>query len=134
MKIDGNFPTVKSPNPENPEGFYLAVDLAKQNDVDFILGTDPDSGIEGLEGVQDGHALGVVVGGHLGEEQGGGDGVLVPDEVAQHVAVALLGTMELTGSNVLRFELADGTSIIVRPSRRPRCPPRRPPGRSSSRR
>ena len=27
MVIDGNFPTVESPNPENPEGFYLAVDL-----------------------------------------------------------------------------------------------------------
>ena len=25
MVIDGNFPTVVSPNPENPEGFYLAV-------------------------------------------------------------------------------------------------------------
>ena len=48
MKIDGNFPTVKSPNPENPEGFYLAVDLAKQNDVDFILGTDPDSDRVGI--------------------------------------------------------------------------------------
>ena len=34
---------VKSPNPENPEGFYLAVALAKENGVDFILGTDPDS-------------------------------------------------------------------------------------------
>lgn len=43
MVIDGNFPTVVSPNPENPEGFYLAVELAKQNDVDFILGTDPDA-------------------------------------------------------------------------------------------
>ena len=43
MVIDGNFPTVVSPNPENPEGFYLAIDLAKKNDVDFILGTDPDS-------------------------------------------------------------------------------------------
>ena len=43
MVIDGNFPTVVSPNPENPEGFYLAVELAEQNDVDFILGTDPDA-------------------------------------------------------------------------------------------
>ena len=30
MVIDGNFPTVVSPNPENPEGFYLAIDLAKR--------------------------------------------------------------------------------------------------------
>ncbi len=43
MVIDGNFPTVASPNPENPEGFYLAVDLAKQVGSDLIIGTDPDS-------------------------------------------------------------------------------------------
>ena len=43
MVIDGNFPTVKSPNPENPEGFYLAVDLAKKVDSNLIIGTDPDS-------------------------------------------------------------------------------------------
>lgn len=43
MVIDGNFPTVESPNPENPEGFYLAVDLAKQVGSDLIIGTDPDS-------------------------------------------------------------------------------------------
>ena len=43
MVLDGAFPTVKSPNPENPEGFYLAVDLAKKVGSDLILGTDPDS-------------------------------------------------------------------------------------------
>ncbi len=43
MVIDGNFPTVVSPNPENPEGFYLAVDLAKKVGSDLIIGTDPDS-------------------------------------------------------------------------------------------
>ncbi len=48
MVIDGDFPTVSSPNPENPEGFYLAIDLAKENDVDFILGTDPDSDRVGI--------------------------------------------------------------------------------------
>lgn len=43
MVLDGTFPTVKSPNPENPEGFYLAIDVAKKNDSDIIIGTDPDS-------------------------------------------------------------------------------------------
>ena len=43
MVIDGSFPTVISPNPENPEGFYLAVDLAKKVGSDLIIGTDPDS-------------------------------------------------------------------------------------------
>lgn len=48
MVIDGNFPTVVSPNPENPDGFYLAIDLARANDVDFIVGTDPDSDRVGI--------------------------------------------------------------------------------------
>ena len=48
MVIDGDFPTVASPNPENPEGFYLAIDLAKEKNVDFILGTDPDSDRVGI--------------------------------------------------------------------------------------
>ncbi|MBD5084940.1 MAG: phospho-sugar mutase [Clostridiales bacterium] len=48
MVIDGNFPTVASPNPENPEGFYLAVDLAKKEGADFILGSDPDADRVGL--------------------------------------------------------------------------------------
>lgn len=39
---DGNFPTVISPNPENKEGFTRAIELAKENDVDLIIGTDPD--------------------------------------------------------------------------------------------
>lgn len=43
MVIDGRFPTVESPNPENPEGFYLAVELARRVDSDLIIGTDPDS-------------------------------------------------------------------------------------------
>ena len=48
MVIDGDFPTVVSPNPENPEGFYLAIDLAREKNVDFILGTDPDSDRVGI--------------------------------------------------------------------------------------
>ena len=48
MVIDGDFPTVVSPNPENPEGFYLAIDLAKEKNVDFILGTAPDSDRVGI--------------------------------------------------------------------------------------
>ncbi|MCD8017977.1 MAG: phospho-sugar mutase [Oscillospiraceae bacterium] len=43
MVIDGAFPTVESPNPENPEGFYLAVELARRVGSDLIIGTDPDS-------------------------------------------------------------------------------------------
>ncbi len=43
MISDGNFPTVVSPNPENPEGFELAIKLAKEVSSDLIIGTDPDA-------------------------------------------------------------------------------------------
>ena len=48
MVIDGDFPTVASPNPENPEGFALAVELANKEGADFILGSDPDADRVGL--------------------------------------------------------------------------------------
>ena len=43
MVIDGTFPTVESPNPENPEGFALAVELARKVGSDLIIGSDPDA-------------------------------------------------------------------------------------------
>jgi len=40
---DGNFPTVKSPNPEEREAFTLALEIAKREGADLIIGTDPDA-------------------------------------------------------------------------------------------
>lgn len=40
---DGDFPTVEVPNPEYKEGFKLAIELAKENGADLIIGTDPDA-------------------------------------------------------------------------------------------
>ena len=40
---NGSFPTVKSPNPEEPEALKMAVDLANKVGADIVLGTDPDS-------------------------------------------------------------------------------------------
>ncbi|QXP73879.1 phospho-sugar mutase [Tenacibaculum sp. AHE15PA] len=40
---NGSFPTVKSPNPEEPAALKMAVDLANEVDADIVLGTDPDS-------------------------------------------------------------------------------------------
>lgn len=42
-KPDPAFPTVASPNPENPEGFAMAVELAKRENASMIVGTDPDA-------------------------------------------------------------------------------------------
>lgn len=45
---DGRFPTVKSPNPENKEGFTLAIEYAKKCGADLIIGTDPDADRVGI--------------------------------------------------------------------------------------
>ena len=45
---DGNFSTVKSPNPEEPEALSMAIDLAKAVDADIVIGTDPDADRVGL--------------------------------------------------------------------------------------
>lgn len=40
---NGNFPTVKSPNPEEPEALTMALALAEKVNADIVIGTDPDS-------------------------------------------------------------------------------------------
>lgn len=39
---NGNFPTVKSPNPEEPEALKMAIELANKVNADIVIGTDPD--------------------------------------------------------------------------------------------
>lgn len=43
LNFDANFPTVKSPNPENAEALALAVALAERENCDVVLATDPDA-------------------------------------------------------------------------------------------
>ena len=43
MIKDGNFPTVVSPNPENPEAMTMAINLAKEIDADLVMASDPDA-------------------------------------------------------------------------------------------
>ena len=70
------------PTRKNPEeGFYLAIDLARENDVDFILGTDPDS-----------DRVGIMIRDHSGEYRpvtGNQTGVLLLDY--------LIGAMKRSG-------------------------------------
>ena len=40
---NGDFPTVKSPNPEEPEALSMAIALAEKTGADIVVGTDPDS-------------------------------------------------------------------------------------------
>ncbi len=48
MIPDGNFPTVKSPNPEDKEGFAQAIEIAKSEGCNLLIGTDPDADRTGV--------------------------------------------------------------------------------------
>lgn len=41
--VSGDFPTVKSPNPEEHAALKMAIEKAKEHDADIVLGTDPDA-------------------------------------------------------------------------------------------
>ena len=41
--VDGNFPTVKSPNPEEPAALLMAIDKAKKTGAEIVMATDPDA-------------------------------------------------------------------------------------------
>jgi len=45
---NGDFPTVKSPNPEERSALEMAIDLAKEQNAELVLGTDPDTDRVGL--------------------------------------------------------------------------------------
>ena len=42
MVVDGDFPTVKSPNPEEPAAMALAVKKAQELNADLVMATDPE--------------------------------------------------------------------------------------------
>lgn len=46
--VDGNFPTVKSPNPEEPGALMMAIEKARQTGAELVMATDPDADRLGL--------------------------------------------------------------------------------------
>lgn len=51
--VDGNFPTVHSPNPEEPAALAMAIEKARQVDAELVMATDPDGDRVGIA-VKDG--------------------------------------------------------------------------------
>lgn len=111
---DGNFPTVKSPNPENKEGFTIAIEMAKENDVDVIIGTDPDCDRVGIvvrdaEGVYrtlTGNQTGSLLVEYIlrsKQEQGvlPSDGVVIKTIVTTELAAAIAKSYNMEIMNVL---------------------------------
>jgi phosphoglucomutase len=60
---DGNFPTVKSPNPEEPEALTMALALAEKLNADIVVGTDPDCDRLGVA-VRDNHGKMILLNGN----------------------------------------------------------------------
>lgn len=63
MISDGNFPTVVSPNPEEPSALKMAVELAEAKGADIVLATDPDADRVGVA-VRDDHGKMVLLTGN----------------------------------------------------------------------
>jgi len=51
--VDGNFPTVKSPNPEEPAALSMAIEKAKEVGANLVMATDPDSDRVGIAVLND---------------------------------------------------------------------------------
>ena len=111
---DGDFPTVKSPNPENKEGFTIAIEMAKENDVDVIIGTDPDCdrvGIvvrdaEGIYRTLTGNQTGALLVDYIlrsKKEKGTlpADGVVIKTIVTTELAAAIAESYGMEVMNVL---------------------------------
>jgi phosphoglucomutase len=62
---DGNFSTVKSPNPEEHSALQLGIELAESINADIIIGTDPDSDRIGV-GIKDGVSYKLLTGNQIG--------------------------------------------------------------------
>ncbi len=76
---NGNFPTVKSPNPEERAALDMALELAEKTEADCVIGTDPDS-----------DRIGVAVRNNAGELillNGNQTGVILTEYLLQHAAL-----------------------------------------------
>ena len=63
---DGRFPTVESPNPENPPALKMAIDLADKEGAELVIGTDPDNDRMGIAVREDGGKMRVITGNQIG--------------------------------------------------------------------
>ena len=88
---DGNFPTVKAPNPEDPNAFTLGMALAEEKHADLILASDPDS-----------DRLGVAVRRH-----DGGWSVLTGNQIASILLYSLLSERQ-------RLDTLPRNGLVVR--------------------
>ncbi|ALM48405.1 phosphoglucomutase [Flavobacterium psychrophilum] len=111
-KPDGDFPTVKSPNPEEPEALSMAIALADEINADIVVGTDPDSDRLGVA-VRNGNGIMTLLNGnqtmvlmtHFLLEQWKKKGLLKGNEFVASTIVSTPMLMELASAYNVDFKV-----------------------------
>jgi phosphoglucomutase len=111
-KPDGNFPTVKSPNPEEPEALSMAINLANEINANIVVGTDPDSDRLGVA-VRNGNGIMTLLNGnqtmvlmtHYLLEQWKKKGMLKGNEFVASTIVSTPMVMELASAYNVGFKV-----------------------------
>jgi phosphoglucomutase len=80
---DGRFPTVRSPNPENPEALAMAVALADKTGADLVIATDPDDDRMGIAARDASGTMVLLTGNQIGS-------ILCWHRVTRHFALGIL--------------------------------------------
>ena len=131
---DGRFPTVSSPNPENPEALTLALRQAEAENADLVLATDPDADRLGVAARDDNGTLQLLTGNQLGSlmawyrarrfvEAGGADGVIIKTfvttdlqrRIAERFGLRCVETLtgfKYIGAKLAKYERAGGPHLV----------------------
>ncbi len=97
---DGDFPTVKAPNPEDPNAFTLAFRYAEENGATVIIGTDPDSDRLGLAVKKTDGDWAVLTGNQIGA-------ILIHSLLSSYKATGKLPENGLVVRSIVSTQLAD---------------------------
>ncbi len=97
---DGDFPTVKAPNPEDPNAFTLAFRYAEQVGATVIIGTDPDSDRLGLAVKKTDGDWAVLTGNQIGA-------ILIHSLLSSYKATGMLPNNGLVVRSIVSTQLAD---------------------------
>lgn len=97
---DGNFPTVKSPNPEEKDALQMALDLAQRENADMLFGTDPDADRVGIAVRNDSNELILLNGNQTGS-------LLVWYQISRRKAKGLLKGNEYVAKTIVTTDLIE---------------------------
>jgi phosphoglucomutase len=110
--FDGRFPTVRSPNPENAEALAIAIALAKKENADLVIATDPDSDRMGVAVRNAAGDLELLSGNQIGSVMAAyrvnkliEQGVITPQNAARCAIIKTLVTTDLQRSIASRHGL-----------------------------